>query len=69
MDEYTNDNVKNVAKHISDMIHAAVTNDTIYESYFAWKKQNGLRASFVRKLFLSTDFITCRVCEYLAQTM
>ena len=33
--------------------------------FFAWK-QRGLRPDFVRKLFQSSDFLTCRLCEYMA---
>ncbi|CAB9504443.1 expressed unknown protein [Seminavis robusta] len=35
------------------------------EKFFAWKHR-GLRPDFVRKLFLSTDFLFCRICEYMA---
>lgn len=51
---------------LSKQIRAIAANESEYAKYFAWKKR-GLRASFVRKLFLSTDFVACRLCEYVAQ--
>ena len=40
-------------------------NSSEYAKFFAWKKR-GLRADFVRRLFLSSDFQPCRLCEYIA---
>eukprot|EP00550_Attheya_septentrionalis_P005756 CAMPEP_0198283032 /NCGR_PEP_ID=MMETSP1449-20131203/2718_1 /TAXON_ID=420275 /ORGANISM="Attheya septentrionalis, Strain CCMP2084" /LENGTH=481 /DNA_ID=CAMNT_0043979487 /DNA_START=147 /DNA_END=1592 /DNA_ORIENTATION=- len=42
--------------------------DTDYEEYsklYLWKER-GLRPEFVRKLFLSTDYLMCRICEHVA---
>jgi hypothetical protein len=39
--------------------------EAFFERFFAWKKR-GLRPDFVRKLFLSTDFLMCRICEHVA---
>ena len=44
---------------------AAEDYDGEYMRYFNWKKR-GLRPDFVRKLFLSTDFLYCRICEHVA---
>jgi hypothetical protein len=31
-----------------------------------WKDRETLPANFVRKLFLSSDFLICRICEHVA---
>ena len=56
------------ATELAKLIHyyAQPQNENEYlERFFAWKKR-GLRADFVRKLFMSSDFLLCRVCEYAA---
>lgn len=53
------------AREIAIQLRTIAANETAYNEFFAWKKR-GLRASFVRVLFLSTDFLTCRYCEYAA---
>ena len=53
------------AIEVSNRIQEMAANETLYETFFEWKKR-GLRAGFVRKLFLSSDFVGCRICEYVA---
>lgn len=56
------------AKEIAQQIHyyAQPEHEQEYlDRFFAWKKR-GLRPDFVRKLFLSSDFVVCRMCKYMA---
>ena len=58
---------RQLAKDLLEKLAYYKENDTAYqEDFFAWKKQGALRASFLRKLFLSSDFLPCRICEYVA---
>lgn len=36
-----------------------------YDNFYRWKER-GLRTGFLRKLFLSMDYLFCRICEYVA---
>ena len=49
----------------SNRIQEMAANETLYQTIFEWKKR-GLPADFVQKLFLSSDFVGCRICEYVA---
>ena len=53
---------KDEAQDIGKRLHNMSEEE--YQAFFAWKKR-GLRPSFVRKIFLSTDFQPCRICEYM----
>jgi len=57
--------VKHLAADVARKLVYFNENTTAYQQLFEWKKR-GLKASFVRKLFLSTDFLVCRLCEYAA---
>ncbi|CAB9513728.1 Alpha (1,3) fucosyltransferase [Seminavis robusta] len=60
--------VAQVAQEVAKELHyyAQPEHEQEYlEKFFAWKHR-GLRPDFVRKLFLSTDFLFCRICEYMA---
>ena len=57
---------RELAKDIVQQLDYFNRNETAYQHFFEWKRR-GLRASFVRKLFLSTDFLVCRICEYVAR--
>jgi Glycosyltransferase family 10 (fucosyltransferase) C-term len=50
---------------LARQLRAVAANETEYAQFFAWKRR-GLRADFVRRLFLSSDFQACRICEYVA---
>jgi len=54
------------ARLMDDLAHYA-KNRTAYMKFFAWKSR-GLTPTFVRKLFLSTDYLVCRICEFVAHT-
>ena len=41
-------------------------NRTAYQEFFQWKER-GLSHRFLRKLFLSNDYLICRICEFVAQ--
>ena len=52
------------ARLMGDLAYYA-KNRTAYMEFFAWKSR-GLTPTFVRKLFLSTDYLVCRICEFVA---
>lgn len=41
-------------------------NERSYAERMAWKNR-GIRREFVKTLFLSNDYLPCRICEYVAQ--
>jgi hypothetical protein len=51
--------------HLAQRLRNLTENYDQYQKLFSWKER-GLRPEFVRKLFLSTDYLLCRVCEYVA---
>ena len=56
---------QDTAQTVAQRIQDAASNQTQLDAFFAWKKR-GLRPDFVRKLFLTTDYLVCRICEYMA---
>lgn len=38
-----------------------------FARFFAWKRR-GIRRSFAKALFLSRDYLACRLCEHVAHT-
>ena len=53
------------AQKLLDQLRYYDKNETAYQDFFRWKER-GLSAAFVRKLFLSTDHLVCRICEHVA---
>lgn len=53
------------AQQLLEQLRYYDTNETTYRNFFRWKER-GLSAAFVRKLFLSTDHLVCRICEHVA---
>ena len=61
--------LKDLPKHLISIFkyYKNEDNDEDYlERFFAWKKQQTLPVNFVRKMFLSADFLLCRICEHVA---
>ena len=54
-----------LSKEVSDRLQYYDKNETAYQELFRWKER-GLRVGFVRKLFLSHDYLICRICEHVA---
>jgi Glycosyltransferase family 10 (fucosyltransferase) C-term len=52
---------------LAKRLRADAADEARYAKYFEWKKR-GLRADYVRRLFLSSDFQPCRICEFVAHT-
>ena len=57
---------KEKAQQLAALLQYYHQNRTAYQEFFRWKER-GLSQSFLRKLFLSNDYLICRICEFVAQ--
>lgn len=53
------------AKKLMKSIKSYRENKTAYKEFFRWKER-GLTTMFTRKLFLSHDYLLCRICEFVS---
>lgn len=58
--------LKEKAQQLAALLQYYHQNRTAYQEFFRWKER-GLSQSFLRKLFLSNDYLICPICEFVAQ--